>query len=58
MIYQFRCTNIQCTERNIEVDISMPMSEAGVTRYCEKCGESLQKIFGSPAVKTGDGYKS
>ena len=57
MTYQYKCTNICCKERNIEKDITMPMSEAGETQYCEKCNESLQKIFGSPAVKTGDGYK-
>ena len=57
MTYEYKCTNIQCKERNIEITKTMPMSEAGETQYCSECNESLQKIFGSPAVRTGDGYK-
>ena len=57
MKYDYKCTNIQCKKRNEVIEIDKPMSEAGKSEYCEECGESMQKIFGSPAVKTGDGYK-
>jgi len=55
--YEYRCVNIKCNQRNKEIDIQKPMSEAGTSEYCKECGEPLQKIFGSPGVKTGDGFK-
>jgi len=58
MTYEYKCTNIQCTKRNEILRIDKPMNEAGESEYCEECKESLQKIYGSPAVRTGDGYKS
>jgi len=58
MTYEYRCTNIQCEKRNEVVVVYKPMAEAGTAEICESCKEPLQKIFGSPAVRTGDGYKS
>lgn len=58
MTYEYKCVNIQCKKRNEVITVNKPMSEAGESEYCEECKEALQKIFGSPAVKTGDGYKS
>jgi len=57
MIYQYKCTNPECSMKDEEVDRSMPISEAGTPQYCEECNEQLQKIFSSPGVRTGDGYK-
>jgi predicted nucleic acid-binding Zn ribbon protein len=56
--YAYKCVNINCKLRNYEIIINKPMSEAGSSEYCQECGEPLQKIFGSPGVKTGDGYKA
>jgi hypothetical protein len=58
MKYEFKCTNIQCKKRNEVLVIEKPMVEAGTSEYWQECKEPLQKIFGSPAVRTGDGYKS
>ena len=58
MTYEYKCTNIQCSSRNEIKLICKPMAEAGSTEYCEECKEPMQKVFGSPAVKTGDGFKS
>ncbi len=55
--YEYKCVNIQCKERNEIKVIQKPMSEAGTSEYCEECGEPLQKIYGGPSVKTGDGFK-
>jgi len=57
MTYAYKCTNIDCKMRNKEVSISKPMSEAGEPENCKECNEELQKIFGSPSIRTGDGYK-
>ena len=58
MIYSYKCNNIECTERNKEIDLEMPMSEAGETQYCEECKEPLQKIFGISGHSTFcDGWK-
>ena len=58
MRYCYKCTNIQCKDRNMEVIINLPMSEAGEPQKCPCCKEPLQKIFGSPGIKTSDGYKA
>jgi predicted nucleic acid-binding Zn ribbon protein len=58
MKYEYKCVNIQCKKRNEIIVIDKPMSEASKSEYCEECKEPLQKVFGSPGVKTGDGYKS
>jgi predicted nucleic acid-binding Zn ribbon protein len=56
--YEYKCTNIECNKRNEIIEITKPMSEATKTEYCEECKQELQKVFSSPGVKTGDGYKS
>jgi len=58
MTYEYKCTNIQCKKRNEVVVVYKPMDEACQPEMCEGCKESMQRVFGSPAVKTGDGYKS
>jgi predicted nucleic acid-binding Zn ribbon protein len=58
MKYEYKCVNIQCNERNDIKIIEKPMNEAGKSEYCKECGEVMQKIFGSPSIKTNDGYKS
>ena len=58
MKYDYKCTNISCLKRNETITIDKPMAEAGKSEYCQECKEPLLRIFGSPAVKTGDGYKS
>jgi predicted nucleic acid-binding Zn ribbon protein len=57
MVYDYKCVNIQCPNRNEHITIKKPMDKAGDTENCKVCGESLKRIFGSPSVKTGDGYK-
>jgi hypothetical protein len=54
MRYAFKCTNIQCKSRNVEVIINLPISEAGETQYCEECKEPLRKIFGTSIKPAGD----
>jgi len=58
MIYYYKCTNIKCQERNKEKAIDKPMAEASKKEYCSVCNESLGRIFGSPGIKTSDGFKS
>ena len=58
MTYEFKCVNLKCPNRNITLELNLPMHDAGKPQFCTKCSEILQKIFSSPAVKTGDGYKS
>ena len=58
MRYEFKCVNISCTKRNVIIEKDMPMNKSGESQYCEKCKESLQKIYGVSGIKTGDGYKS
>ena len=59
MVYEFKCVNIQCSERNHIIEINKPISEAGKSEYCKECGDALQKVFGSPGIKpAGDKYKS
>ena len=57
MIYQYKCTNIKCKEKYKEIDITLPMNRSSKTQYCKECGEHLQRVFGSPGIKTGDGIK-
>jgi len=57
MTYHYKCKNIQCKERNKEISINKPISEAGETEYCKECKEPLQRVFGSPGIKTSDGIK-
>jgi len=56
MIYHYKCTNSSCKLCE-EVSINFSMSQAGEIQHCEKCEETLQKIFGGPAIRTSDGYK-
>jgi len=58
MKYEYKCVNIQCIKRNEIIEINKPMSEAGKSEYCEECGESLQKIFGSPGLRTSGSDKN
>ena len=58
MIYDYQCVNIQCKKRNEIVQIKKPMEFAAASEYCKVCGETLKRMFGSPSIKTGDGYKS
>jgi len=57
-LYEYKCVNINCKKRNEIKIINKPMSKASETEYCEECNKPLRKIFGSPSVKTGDGFKS
>ena len=57
MTYEYKCTNIQCERRNEIVEVTKLMEFASASEYCPKCKEAMQKIFGSPAIKTKDGYK-
>ncbi len=57
MIYNYQCVNIKCKKRNEVQEISKPMSEASSLEICSECQENLKRIFGSPSVKTGDGFK-
>ena len=58
MRYAYKCNEISCKLRNVEVIINKPMDKASEPEYCKECKRELQKIFSSPGVKTGDGYKS
>ncbi len=58
MIYSYKCTNKNCEKNQEEVAISKPMSESGTDEFCKECEEKMQKVFGSPGVKTSDGYKA
>jgi len=57
MTYEYKCTNIQCKRRNEIVEVTKLMEFAGASEYCPECKEAMQKVFGSPAIKTSDGYK-
>ncbi len=57
MKYHYKCTNIQCEKRNEEIEIEKEMKDSGEPEYCEKCKKNLQRIFGSPGIKTNDNYK-
>jgi len=57
MKYDYKCNTIDCKNRNVIITIIKPMSEAGKEEFCEECKNPLQKVYNSPAVKTGDGYK-
>lgn len=58
MIYQYKCVDVQCSERNKVKEISMSLNEAGNPQYCKVCGNELQKIYGLSGHSTfSDGYK-
>ena len=58
MIYDFKCNNIKCSERNKLVTINKPMAQASDTENCTVCGEPLQRIFSLSGHGTfSDGYK-
>ena len=57
-VYEYKCTNVECKKRNEVIEITKPMANATKPEFCEECGTPLQKVFSSPGVKTGDGYKS
>lgn len=56
MKYNYRCINLQCTERNEEITITKPLKDSDKIEYCEKCKEPLQRIF-TTSIKTSDGFK-
>ena len=59
MIYDFKCVNLKCKERNKIKEKEVPMKDAGCTQYCEVCKEPLQKIYSVQGHGTfSDGYKS
>ena len=58
MTYTYECRMIDCKCRNEAVDVDKPMAESDREEKCECCGEVMQRIFTSPAVKTLDGFKS
>ena len=58
MTYEYKCNNLECAKRNEIIAIQKPMAEAGEEELCTECKEVLQKVFGSPAISTSDGYKS
>ncbi len=54
MRYCYKCTDIKCEARNVEVIIDLPIEEAGTSQKCEKCNESLQKIYGNTVIPSGE----
>ena len=58
MKYDYKCNTIDCKRRNVIVTIDKPISKASEPEYCEECKKEMQRVFSSPGVKTGDGYKS
>ena len=51
MIYQYRCE--KCDKI---VEVSKPMSESHTHEKCE-CGWGMSRIYSTPSIKTGDGFK-
>ena len=49
---------VDCPNRNEIVTINKPMQDASKEEFCTECKNTLQRVFSSPGVRTGDGYKS
>ena len=59
MIYNYKCTQINCTERNKEISVTKPIAEAERKEKCKKCNNNLQRMYGLRGHSTfGDGYKT
>jgi len=56
-VYEYVCKNIQCKKRNEIKEVTKLMEFASTSEYCSECKEVMQKIFGSPSIRTNDGYK-
>jgi len=55
--YVYRCTNKECTNNNVEVDVVKPMSESSSKEVCKECSKEMTKVFIPFSARTLDGFK-
>lgn len=59
MNYVFKCINDNCSEKEQEKEIDIPISEiSNLETKCLKCKENLVRVYSSFGLRTSDGYKS
>ena len=57
MRYDFKCTDINCKNKDIVVEVVCTSKNLDKNKECKLCGKEMNRIWTVPSVKTGDGYK-
>lgn len=50
-LYAYKCVNKECKKHEEEVSVQKPMMESSREEFCEECGEKIDRVFTSYAMK-------